>query len=218
MDSLYLIQSIIIGLSIAAPIGPISLICIRSALSGGIRSGIVSGLGVAFADTFYASIAAAGLSSLSTLLMQYENHLRILGGLFIAYLGLSALSKTLQSNKANEGIKIKHRYSDEPEQRCWRTFFSTCLLTLTNPMTILSFAALLGGSGVVTNQLHVQKACPFIAGIFIGSALWWIFLSIGVAYFRKYLLSPRTFRVVNLSSSVLLIVIGACYLVSAFLK
>ncbi|MNC57376.1 LysE type translocator [compost metagenome] len=85
-------------------------------------------------------------------------------------------------------------------------------------MTIMSFAALLGGSGVIANHLSVHQALQFIAGIFLGSTLWWLLLSIGVAYFRKYLLSPKAIRFVNMSSSILLITIGAYYLVSAFLK
>lgn len=218
MNNVYLIQNIIIGMSIAAPVGPISLICIRSALSGGIRSGVSSGLGVALADAFYAAIAAIGLSSLSSLFLLYEIQLRILGGLFIAYLGFTTIFKTLQFHRANAEVEIQQRHSDEPEQRCWRAFISTFLLTLTNPMTIMSFAALLGGSGVIANNHGVQQSLQFITGIFLGSALWWMLLSIGVAYFRKYLLSPIAIRFVNVSSSVLLIVIGAYYLVSAFLK
>ncbi|MNE30029.1 leucine export protein LeuE [compost metagenome] len=218
MNGIYWIQYIIIGMSIAAPIGPISLICIRYALSGGTRSGVSSGLGVALADAIYASIAVIGLSSLSSLLIQYEVLLHFLGGLFIAYLGFTTISKMLRFHTANTGVEIKQRHSDEPEQHCWKAFISTFLLTLTNPMTIMAFAALLGGSGILTNTHNAHQALQFVAGIFLGSALWWIVLSIGVSYFRKYLLSFKAIRIINVSSSALLIVIGGYYLVSAFLK
>lgn len=217
MNSVYLIQNIVIGMSIAAPIGPISLICIRSALSGGIRSGVSSGLGVALADAIYASIAAIGLSSLSSLLMQFESHLRILGGIFIGYLGLSTIFKTLHPPQANNRSEIKQRHSDKPEQRCWKAFITTFLLTLTNPMTIMSFAALLGGSGVMTSNQRDQPSLQFIAGIFLGSAIWWCLLSIAVVFLSKRLLSPKAISLVNVSSSALLIGLGAYYLLSAFL-
>jgi len=170
----FLLRGLIIGFSIAAPVGPIGVLCIRRTLAGGATSGFISGLGAATADALYGSIAGFGLTFISNILISQQVWLRLIGGGFLCYLGLKTFlagpSKRAVSTKANGLISA---------------YISTFFLTLTNPITILSFAAIFAGLGVGSVSKGYIPAGLLVAGVFIGSALWWLFLSNGVGLLGK---------------------------------
>lgn len=163
MKSLF-IQSLIIGLAIAAPVGPIGVLCIRTTIVKGILAGLAVGFGAAFADGVYAVIAGLGLSIVIKFLIGLTPILKIVGGCFLLYMGISMLLK-----------KVSHLKTDTaPRKSFWRLFTSTFFLTLSNPMTILTFL------GVMT-ALEVEASDKadlviLIGGVFLGSILWWLFL------------------------------------------
>jgi len=127
-------KGLIIGFSIAAPVGPIGMLCIRRTLVYGRLSGLVSGLGAATADAVYGSIAAFGLAFVATFLVNQQGWLHLVGGLFLCYLGIKAfLAKPATATTTPESISLASDYA------------STFFLTLTNPLTILSFAAVFAG-------------------------------------------------------------------------
>lgn len=165
------IKGCAIGLSIAAPVGPIAVLCIRRSLADGARIGFLTGLGAATADAIYGAVAAFGLTAISGFLTAHQVALRIIGGLFLAYLGI----KTLLTKPA-----------DKPASAPAHTnaFASTLLLTLTNPMTILSFMVIFAAVGVGGESVNYSRATVMTLGVFIGSAVWWLFLSNMVAMFR----------------------------------
>lgn len=171
MDQNFFIKGIILGFSIAAPVGPIGILCIRKTLQFGRLSGFFSGLGAAIADTIYGIISAFGLTLISDFLIAGRFWLHILGGVFLLFLGgKTFLAKPLESNKA---ISHKTLLGD---------FISTLFLTLANPLTILSFVAVFAGLGLSEDQ---GSAPILVLGVFLGSTLWWLILSEGVTLFRK---------------------------------
>ena len=168
-------QGIVLGFSIAAPVGPIGVLCIRRTLQNGFRSGLASGLGAATADAVYGTIAAAGLTLAAEFLGRQQIWLGILGGAFLLYLGV----KTFFSPppKREEAVKAPNKLGGD--------YLSTLLLTLSNPMTIFSFMAVFGGLGAGLATASRGSAFVPVAGVFTGSALWWLTLSTGVNLLRE---------------------------------
>ncbi len=174
MDAGLLLKGYIIGLSIAAPVGPIGVLCIRRTLAEGRRAGLVSGLGAATADAIYGCIAAFGLTFISGFLVSQQTWLRLIGGLFLCYLGARALlTRPAERPAAASGAGLSGVYA------------STFFLTLTNPMTILSFAAVFAGLGLANAGGDYASALLLVVGVFFGSASWWLLLSGGVSLFRE---------------------------------
>jgi threonine/homoserine/homoserine lactone efflux protein len=174
MDIPFFLKGIIIGFSIAAPVGPIGVLCIRRTLADGRLAGLISGLGAATADLFYGCVAAFGLTFISQFLIDQDLWLRLLGGLFLLYLGI----KTFLAKGAGKEIEQK-------KGGLLNAYFTTFFLTLTNPLTILSFAAIFAGLGIVNTGGNYLSALILVAGVFSGSAIWWFFLSAGASFFQK---------------------------------
>jgi len=167
-----LLQGIVLGFSIAAPVGPIGILCIRRSLQTGFKSGLASGLGAASADAVYGMIAAAGLTLAADFLVRQQTWLRLLGGMFLLYLGVQTFRSP--PPEMEEAVsKTSSLIGD---------YFSTFLLTLSNPITIFSFIAIFGGMGSVSD--FATSAFILVLGVFSGSALWWLALSGGVSILR----------------------------------
>ncbi|WP_028403339.1 LysE family translocator [Ectobacillus panaciterrae] len=200
----FIVKGIVLGLCIAAPVGPIGILCIRRSLEQGRWAGFVSGLGAATADALYGLLAGSGLTVLSAGLIQGRGMLQILGGIFLLYLGFH-IFRSRPSSETAQGTK-----SD------WiKAYISTFLLTLTNPLTLLSFFGIFAGLGIGQGEAYGNMA-SFVAGVFIGSALWWLFLSFGAASLRGKL-TYRHFLFVNRASGTLIVLFGilALYKVAA---
>ncbi len=196
MDISFFLKGLIIGFSIAAPVGPIGVLCIRRTLAQGRSSGVVSGLGAATADAIYGCVAGLGLTFVSNLLIDQQLWLRLIGGAFLCYLGV----KTFLSLPAKQAAEAKRNdlVSD---------YASTFFLTLTNPMTILSFTAIFAGLGIASTGGNYVSAIVLIIGVFSGSALWWLMLSAGVSLFQTKL-TPHRLHWVNRVSGVMITMFG----------
>jgi threonine/homoserine/homoserine lactone efflux protein len=180
---LLLLQGILLGLSIAAPVGPIGFLCIRRTLAYGRWVGLCSGLGAATADGFYGGVAAYGLAFVSQFLEAQSVVLRIVGGIFLCYLGITTfLAKPSPEPKTTTRTSLMG------------AFLSTLVLTLTNPATILSFVLIF--AGFAPTGLGYRDATVLVLSVFLGSALWWFILSSGVSLFRSQL-TPERLRWVN---------------------
>ncbi len=170
-----LLKGIVIGFVIAAPVGPIGILCARRTIMHGRRAGFFSGMGAASADTIYGFIAAFGLTIVSDFLMDHRIFLRLMGGAILCVLGIKTLLAPPQAER--EIPKSIKKYAG--------MFTSTFLLTLTNPMTIFSFAAVFAGFGLAGMMGSVSRAGILVFGVFLGSGLWWLFL-IGIfSLFKK---------------------------------
>ncbi len=188
------LQGLILGLSIAAPVGPIGVLCIRRTLADGRMSGLASGLGAATADAFYGSIAAFGLTFISGFLIDQKLWLGLLGGAFLCYLGVRTfLSQPAQQAALAQGQGLAGAYG------------STFFLTLTNPMTILSFMAMF--AGIVRGSTDYSSAATIVLGVFTGSATWWLVLSGGVSLLRSRF-DLNAMRWVNRISGIIIVAFG----------
>lgn len=154
------------GLAIAAPVGPIGVLCIRQTLTFGWLKGFISGLGAATADGMYGCIAGFGLSAIADFLLKHQMWLRLVGGIFLCYLGIKTLFQA----------RIKHNKTQVKNLSPFGTYFSTFCLTLSNPATILTFAAIFSGVGSFSTDNNYFSAMMLVTGVFLGSGIWWLFL------------------------------------------
>ena len=173
MDIAFLLIGLVIGFSIAAPVGPIGVLCIRQTLAGGRLAGFVSGLGAATADAIYGCVAGLGLAFISNILINRQLWLHLAGGLFLCYFGV----KIFLEKPSNRAPLVNL-------DSIVRIYASTFFLTLTNPMTILSFVAIFASLGLASTGGNPVSAGALILGVFAGSALWWLILSCGVDMLR----------------------------------
>ena len=163
---IFLLKGIILGFSIAAPVGPIGVLCIRRTLSCGMGNGFASGLGAATADAIYGMVAALGLSVVSSFLIDQQFYLRLIGGFFLLYLGYTTYKSIPAATAATASC-----------EGLWGAYASTLVLTITNPMTILSFTAVFAGLGLGATGEASTSALFLVLGVFTGSMLWWAILS-----------------------------------------
>jgi threonine/homoserine/homoserine lactone efflux protein len=202
MDISFLLRGFIIGFSIAAPVGPIGVLCMRRTLAEGRPSGIVSGLGAATADAIYGSVAGFGLTFISNFLVSQQLWLHLIGGVFLCYLGIRTIvAKPADHAASANGNDLLGAYA------------STFFLTLTNPMTILFFAAIFAGLGLGSTNGNYLSAGVLVLGIFIGSSLWWLVLSGGVGLFRAKF-NVRRLQWINRISGIIITGFGAFALLS----
>ncbi|MFL7891778.1 MAG: LysE family translocator [Anaerolineales bacterium] len=201
------LQSLVIGFSIAAPVGPIGIICIRRTLDKGRWSGLISGLGAATADALYGSIAAFGLAFISTFLINQSTWLRLGGGIFLIFLGMRVLfSAPVEYVAANPGL--------ENHRNLLSDYLSTFLLTISNPLTILSFAAIFTGLGAVYLEgRNYTSAVLMILGIFLGSCSWWFVLTYITSLIRNRI-NIATMRWVNRIAGAIITIFGIIALIS----
>jgi threonine/homoserine/homoserine lactone efflux protein len=203
MDLTFFPRGVAIGFAIAAPVGAIGVLCIRRTLADGRLTGFVSGLGAATADAIYGAVAAFGLSGVAGLLTGAQTSIRLVGGLFLLYLGArTALARPTAKTTAASGIGLAGAYA------------STLALTLTNPSTILSFVAVFAGLGLADAGGDPAAAALLTTGVFFGSALWWLILSGAVSLLRATL-TPVRLVWVNRASGGIIAAFGIAALASA---
>ena len=192
------LEGMVIGFVIAAPVGPIGVLCIRRTLADGRVSGLVSGLGAATADALYGAVAALGLTFVAEFLMGGQAWLRLVGGAFLLFLGV----RTFLARPAGRAAPDARRIGLPG------AYASTFFLTLTNPTTILSFAAIFAGLGVAGDANgDALSAMLLVLGVFLGSAAWWFVLSGATSLFRTRL-SVRGLRWVNRISGTVIAAFG----------
>ena len=199
MDPALFARGFVLGFTVAAAVGPISLLCIRRTLAEGKAVGMASGLGVASADATYGAIAAFGLTALTDLLVEWGRALALIGGIFLLWVAW----RTFRAVPGAAAQEV-----DRPRRGLPGAYLSTLGLTLTNPMTILSFAALFIGLGITGGD--AAGAAILTLGVFAGSGAWWVVLVTVVGAMRSRI-TPRWLRRVNIVSGLL---IGAFALVA----
>jgi threonine/homoserine/homoserine lactone efflux protein len=195
MELDFLVKGVVIGFSIAAPVGPIGVLCIRRSLAEGTVAGLATGLGAATADAVYGCVAGFGMTALSAFLVSQRLWFAGIGGSFLCYLGI----RTFFSPPVK-------REAETVSSRLPGAYLCTLFLTLANPMTILSFVAVFAGFGLVASPNYLS-ASALVAGVFIGSGLWWLVLSGSVALFRKRF-STGWMRAVNRLAGIVIMGFG----------
>jgi threonine/homoserine/homoserine lactone efflux protein len=163
------------GLAVAAPVGPMALLCMRRTLLRGWRHGLATGLGIALADACYALVAALGLATISAFMLAHQRPLHAAAGTYLLYLGVRSLSSRADAAAAA---------AEAPERSSWRAALaSAILLTLTNPPTIIMFAAIFAALAPASG-FEPASAATTVGGVFAGSMLWWCGITAGVGAFR----------------------------------
>ncbi len=172
----FFLKGIAVGFIIAAPVGPVGMMCIHRTITDGKLFGFVTGLGAAIADTLYGCIAAFGLGFLAAELINYQILLRSFGGAVLCVIGLRALL----NRRAPNPVAPKR-------DRLFGVFVSTFIITVTNPLTILSFVAIFAAIGIAEVREQMGWGIALVAGVFIGSGLWWVLLTSIAGIFHKRL-------------------------------
>jgi threonine/homoserine/homoserine lactone efflux protein len=201
-----LIRGFALGFAVAASPGPIFFICFRRTLLRGPLYGLVSGLGVATADALYGAIAIFGVAALSSAITGERRPLALIGGAVLVALG----ARTLLERRR----PVEQAMRPTARGLVW-AYVSTVGLTLTNPATIVSFAALAATLGLGTGGDFVKPALV-VAGVLLGSATWWCVLALGAARLRSRW-KPGVIRAVSVFSGLVILVLGVGAVITALM-
>lgn len=194
-------KGLLIGFAIAVPVGPIGFLCLRRTLVYGRLTGFVSGLGAATADALYGLVVALGLTAISSFLLRMESWLQFVGGTFLVVLGLKTALAKPPSRDPIEG-------APPPPTRSWHAaYLSTLALTLASPATIIAFIAIFAGVGLGAHATSPLHAVELVAGVFLGSATWWLLLSQGAGFLRDRL-HARALHVMHVISGLGIMALG----------
>jgi threonine/homoserine/homoserine lactone efflux protein len=192
-------QSVLIGLSIAAPVGQIGVLAIQRTLDQGRAAGLATGLGAAFADAVYGAIGAFGITGLMAWLLGLKPWLSLFGGGFLLWLAWRMATRPV----------VRSAGGHPPAGTLLRHVTGTFVLTLSNPTTILSFMAVFGA---LAGRAPAASPWAMVAGVLVGSALWWLVLAAVVGWLRERF-DARWQRAVNRGSALLLAGLGVWQLV-----
>jgi len=204
MLSSILIEGLIIGILVSIPMGPIGVLCVQRTVHQGRRSGLVSGLGAAVADSSFAFIAGFGLTFVTDFFEEQQFYLMFGGALVLMFLGLRLFFTDTIKEVKKYRMQRANPYTD---------FMSVFVLTLSNPITILFFGLVFTGLGVVKN--NIVHTGTLIGGIFLGAMIWWFTLTTIVSYFRK-LFKIRIIFWINKVAGILIVLFGLIALYNAF--
>jgi threonine/homoserine/homoserine lactone efflux protein len=203
----FFVKGIVVGAIIAVPVGPVGVLCLRKAIFNGRLAGLVAGLGAATADAFFGAIAAFGLTFISQWLLGYQGALRAAGGCYLVYAGARAF------------LSLPPEPSDDQSdaESLARDFFSTFALTITNPITILVFLGVFDALGLSGGRATLLYAGALVIGVWTGSLLWWLGLSLGVGRCRGAI-EPRQLDWISRGSGMILFLSGAGLLAFSVFK
>lgn len=216
MTDYILIQGIIFGFFLALPVGPVGVLCVQRTLAEGRLHGLLSGLGAAVGDALFGAIAAFGVSAVKDWLEAHQDDLRIVGGIVLLVLA----ARTVIGSRGTSSRKPVKRSENENENRVVtqslvKDFISTFMLAVTNPITLIAFAGLLATLGITEAGASVGNASLLVAGVFLGSAGWWLAISTTAGVFRPFV--DGTYQVwMNRVSAGILFFFGVYALLSGF--
>jgi threonine/homoserine/homoserine lactone efflux protein len=186
-----LLKGIAVGIVIALPVGPVGVLCVRRTLFEGPSYGFISGLGAATADTLFGIIAGFGLTIVRDFMLRFQNWFGAAGGVFLIYVGVRALLR--RGDETPEPVEGEALFA---------AYASTFALTITNPITILAFAAIFAKVGVSAEGGYLDTGA-LVAGVFCGSLLWWLGLSFGLTALRRVVRTVRLVWLNRISGAIL---------------
>jgi threonine/homoserine/homoserine lactone efflux protein len=210
------LKGILIGFLVAAPIGPIAILCIKRTIDRGYRHGLSSGLGAATADSLYAAAAGLSLTVITSALSSIESWIRLGGGVTLTLLGIWHIAKFI-INRKKEASEQDNSLTVENKSpmRNMGGFLSTLGLTLTNPATIIVFTALFSGYSIVTSDNSIINSAMLVPGVFTGSLGWW-FILVSIAALARKKLPAKVTRSLSFLSGFVLAGFGIFILVPFF--
>ncbi|MEO0412017.1 MAG: LysE family transporter [Pseudomonadota bacterium] len=196
MNLLFLPIGVLIGLAVAAPVGPVNLICINRGLAYGALSAMAVGTGAAFGDAIFAALAAFGFGTFTEMIAASRDPIRLIGGIIMiafAYFVWRAQPSTLA-----------HKQDFTP---AWRQSIATFFMTISNPATLMGFTAIFAGTGFknlgVQSAQQVANSGALVVGVWLGSMLWWAGLSLVAGRFKRSISNQALIRINHISAIVL---------------
>jgi threonine/homoserine/homoserine lactone efflux protein len=207
VEVFYFFKGLVVGISVSAPLGPMGVLCIQRTIGNNLKSGIVSGLGASVADTFYAVIAGFGITFIANFIDQQQIAIRIIGGLFMLYLGFKIYFTNPAKAFRRQRLKQTKLFTD---------FITVFLLTLTNPLTIIFFGAVFAGLQLVHHQF--ESLVLLTSGVFAGATLWWVALGLIINKFKKNIRLRRLWWINRITGIVIVVLSFAIFLSLIFLK
>lgn len=208
MDFAVFLKGIIIGLLASIPLGPIGVLCIQRTLCKSHKSGFVSGLGAASADTLFATIALFSLTFVLSFIESYMAVIKVLGGILVIIVGMTILLKNpvvqIRKNRAGKGNNL------------WSDYLSVFFVTLANPAYILVFVALFAALGINREGIPYANGLLMLTGVLCGTSLWWSTLTFCISLLRGKF-RPRHLFWMNRISGSLIVILGAAAILSIFI-
>lgn len=199
-------KGIVIGIAVAAPVGPVGLLCVQRTLQDGLWVGLASGLGAATADGIFSAVAGFGLAAVADFLMTHRDPLRLIGGVVLFLLAWRAW------------YRAPPELADAPVHVKALSGFGTGLaITLSNPMTIMGFVGIFAGFGLGELQEGIARAGELVSGVFVGSAAWWLGLCGGTAALKPRF-GPQSLAWTNRLAAVMLAGFGAFAIATVVLR
>lgn len=196
-------RTLLIGVAVAAPVGAMGVLCIQRTLAGGWRAGLATGAGIATADAAYAASAAFGIAALSSAIVEWQAPLRVVGGVALIWFGWRAFS----------AVPVRGTVADEASRKgLGGLYLSAVGLTLTNPLTIIAFAAVFASAGLVVSG-GADAALVATVGVAAGSLMWWVALTGFVAALR-HSVSDDALHAINRVSGVVVMLFGVVAVVA----
>ncbi len=168
-------KGFIVGLMVSIPLGPIGVLCVQRTLNKGRRSGFISGLGAAFADTVFSFIAGFGVTFIIKFIKEQHLYFQIIGGIIIIFLGIHIFYTNPVRQLRMQRMNRENLFQD---------FFSVFLLTITNPMAILFFVAMFAGINIAEEPLGFFDMSSLVLGVLSGASGWWFLLTAFVNFLR----------------------------------
>jgi threonine/homoserine/homoserine lactone efflux protein len=208
MELMLLLKGIAVGLLASIPLGPIGVLCIQRTINKGRLSGFFSGMGAAFADTVFATIAGFSLTFIMDFIEEWKTEFQIGGGILILLLGL----KIFMTNPISQMRKTRRQ-----KNRLFEDFFSVFLLTVSNPMAIFLFVALFAGVNVVADGENFMSAGAILGGVLFGASLWWFTLTSFVNIYRKRFRLRQLWWINKIAGAVVML-IGVATIVELLFK
>lgn len=200
MDPVLFFKGVAVGLAIAAPVGPVAILCVKRTLLQGGRVGFASGVGAITADVFFGALASFGVATVSEFLFRHESALRVIGGLFMLVLGyLNWIKSPDETVEAGGGSRILRAYA------------SGFVLTITNPITIFAFTGIFAAFSVVNHAMTALDSATLLIGVTIGCVIWWFGLTMVAVLSRRWVAS-HNLRWMNRLAGAVLLVFGAAAL------
>lgn len=196
-------KGILIGFAIAAPVGPVGILCIRRTLSHKVVLAGLTGLGSAFADAFYGTVTAFSLAGIAAFIIKYDFYLRLFGGIIVAFIGFSLI----RDRSHIQTIRIRG------EDSRVHAFTSAFVLTISNPVTLIVFAAAFTAMGISHTYQSFAHASALVLGVFVGACCWWLTLII-ISHLMHHKLSEPQLLWINRFSGVILLGFSAYILIS----
>lgn len=199
-----ILTGIVIGLAVAAPIGPINLMCIQRSIKLGFLAGLMTGAGAVAGDGVFAALSAFGLTALSGMVNSWSGWIEAVGGVLLIGIGLFVLFLQPQSARAKASPPGLMRHAG--------LFSGTFVLTITNPATMLGFITLFGAGGLVRSPGDYAAASLMVLSVMAGSFIWWVIISFTVSHYRRRF-STRTMARIDRISAVLILGFGLFVLI-----